>query len=110
MRNLLKPAFFAMLLVCGQARAVPVDLQCERNQRFSLGGDVGLDNMVEMKWKGMMYRMTRVGTTTGAHRFEDPASGLILISIPGKAMLLDGKRGQPVANECRARADVRAVR
>jgi hypothetical protein len=100
----------AILLVGSQARAMPVDLHCERNQQVTLGGDLGRDGAIEMKWKGMLYKMMRVGTSTGAHRFEDPVSGLILISIPGKAMLLDGKRGQPVANECRARIGGRPVR
>ena len=100
----------AILLVSGQARALPVDLFCERNQLVTLGGDVRLDSTLEMKWKGTLYKMLRVGTSTGAHRFEDPVSGLILISIPGKAMLLDGRRGEPVANECRARSGGRPVR
>jgi hypothetical protein len=110
MRNILKSSLGAMLLVYGSAQAIPVDLHCEKNQQVSLGGDVGLDNMVELKWKGMLYKMLRVGTSSGAHRFEDPVSGLILISIPGKAMLLDGRRGEPVANECRARSGGRPVR
>lgn len=110
MRNILKSTLCVMLLAGGQAQAIPVDLQCERNQQVSLGGDIGIDNMVELKWKGMLYKMLRVGTSTGAHRFEDPVSGLILISIPGKAMLLDGRRGEPVANECRARTGGRPVR
>ncbi len=110
MRNLIHLILCAIPLVCSQAQALTVDLQCERNQQVTLGGDVGLDNTVELKWKGMLYKMLRVGTSTGAHRFEDPVSGLILISIPGKAMLLDGRRGEPVANECRARSGGRPVR
>lgn len=110
MQNILKSTLCTLLLAYGHAQAMPLDLHCERNQLVSLGGDVDLDNMLEMKWKGMLYKMLRVGTSTGAHRFEDPASGLILISIPGKAMLLDGRRGEPVANECRARIGGGTVR
>lgn len=100
MRHLI-PTLGAILLLAGHAQAKPVDLLCERNQRVSVGGDVRLDSSIELTWRGKPYRMQRVGTSTGAHRFEDPASGLIWISIPAKAMLLDGKRGSPVANECK---------
>ena len=77
------------------------ELLCELGQRLSVIGDMRLDELIDLDWKGKMYRMKRVGTSTGAQRFEDRVSGLILISIPGKAMLLDGRRGEPVANECR---------
>lgn len=110
MRTTTLSTLCAMLLVCSQAQALPVDLHCERNLQVTLGGDIGRDSAIELKWKGMLYKMLRVGTSTGANRFEDPVSGLILISIPGKAMLLDGRRGEPVANECRARTGGRPVR
>jgi hypothetical protein len=110
MRTTTLSTLCAILLVYGQAQALPLDLHCERNQQVTLGGDVGLDNAIELTWKGMLYKMLRVGTSTGANRFEDPVSGLILISIPGKAMLLDGRRGEPVANECRSRSGSRPVR
>ncbi len=112
MRTTTLPIVCATLLMGSLAGAQtrPVDLHCERNQRVTVGGDIGRDPAVDLRWQGMLYRMLRVRTSTGAHRFEDPVSGLILISIPGKAMLLDGRRGEPVANDCRAKAGGRPAR
>lgn len=102
MRSLIPSMLCMVLLSAGQAWAKPVDLLCERHQRVSISGDVGLDSAIELTWRGKPYRMQRVGTSTGANRFEDPVSGLIWVSIPSKAMLLDGRRREPVVNECRA--------
>ena len=88
------------LLLNGQAAAVQTDMVCEYGQRMSIAGDHRKDSVIEMIWQGYMYRMQRVPTTTGAHRYEHPQSGLIWISIPAKAMLLDGTEGTPVASEC----------
>ena len=91
-----------------QARAV--DLNCELGRHVSVAGDVQLDNAIDVNWKGRQYRMQRVNTSTGAQRFEDQGSGLVWISIPSKAMLLDSVRGEPVANECRAGSADRLIR
>ena len=110
MRKLLPTTFLLASLSCADADAAPVELLCELGQRLSVLGDVIRDNVIELGWQGRMYRLQRVGTSTGANRFEDPVSGMIWISIPDKAMLLDGRRGEPVANECRARSGGRPVR
>ncbi len=102
MRHLITPVLCAILLSSGHAHARRTDLLCEKNQRISVGGNVHSDSVIELTWRGKPYRMKRVGTSTGAHRFEDPISGLIWISIPAKAMLLDSRLGAPVVNECKA--------
>ncbi len=109
MQKFLMALFLVASLQAGQAVASPVELLCELGQKLSIAGDVIADNIIELGWKGRMYRMQRVGTSTGAHRFEDPGSGLIWVSIPGKAMLLDGRKGQPVANECMSRSGGRSA-
>ena len=45
--------------------------------------------------------MTRVGTSTGASRFENTTFGLVWIGIPAKSMLLDSKANRQLANECK---------
>lgn len=92
----------ATALLAQQAHAKAVDMQCELGRQVSVAGDVQLDSAIDLNWKGKQYRMQRVNTSTGALRFEDQSSGLVWISIPSKAMLLDSKRGEPVANECKA--------
>ncbi len=85
------------------ARASGTELVCELGKRVSVHGNQQTDNAIDLRWQGRLYRLLRVMTSTGAHRFEDDVSGLVWISIPSKAMLLDAKRGEPVANECKAR-------
>jgi hypothetical protein len=110
MQKLLSSIFLLASLAASRAEAAPLELLCELGQRLSVVGDVIRDNAIELGWKGSLYRMQRVGTSTGAQRFEDPISGLIWISIPDKAMLLDGSKGEPVANGCRTRSGTRSVR
>lgn len=97
-----------MLTVSG--RAMALDLMCESGKRMAVFGDQNNDNFIELHWGGGAYQMQRVPTTTGAHRFEHSGSGLIWISIPAKAMLLDRKLGAPIANECRTGATQRPRR
>ncbi len=85
------------------ARASVVDLVCEFGKRVSVQGNPQTDNAIDLRWQGERYRLLRIRTSTGANRFEDYASGLVWISIPSKAMLLNSKLGEPVANECKAR-------
>ena len=87
-----------------------VELVCELGKRVSVQGNQQTDNAIDLRWQGQIYHLLRVATSTGANRFEDDISGLVWISIPSKAMLLDAKRGEPVANECKARGNHRPVR
>ena len=84
--------------------AMALDMTCEHGKRMAVFGDENRDNMIELHWGGDAYQMQRVPTTTGAQRFEHFGSGLIWISIPAKAMLLDRRLGAPVANDCRTGA------
>lgn len=59
------------------------------------------DNFLAVRWNKRLHRLKRVGTSTGANRFENRRYGLVWISIPSKAMLLDSKKGQQLANECK---------
>ena len=87
-------------LLSGLANAAQTELMCEYGLRMSIAGDHRRDNVIEMIWQGYVYKMKRVATSTGVNRFEHPQSGLIWISIPSKAMLLDGQEGAPVVSEC----------
>jgi len=54
-----------------------------------------------ISWLGTDHTLNAVGTSTGAMRYENSASGLVWLVILGKSMLLDSKKGQQLANECR---------
>jgi hypothetical protein len=91
-------------LLSGLASAAQTELMCEYGLRMSIAGDHHKDSVIEMIWKGYVYRMQRVSTSTGVNRFEHPQSGLIWISIPSKVMLLDGQQRTPIVSECRTQA------
>jgi hypothetical protein len=105
MRSSISGAVIAAVIVTitltASADAMALDMTCESGKRMAVFGDQNNDNVIELHWGGGAYQMQRVPTTTGAHRFEHSGSGLVWISIPAKAMLLDRKLGAPVANECR---------
>lgn len=59
------------------------------------------ESQLALRWKKRLHRLTRVGTTTGAQRFENALFGLVWIGIPAKGMLLDSKQNRQLANECK---------
>jgi hypothetical protein len=65
---------------------------------------------VAMRWNKKLHRLTRVGTTTGASRFENKKYGLVWIGIPAKGILLDSKKGQQLANECKTDKQMAALK
>jgi hypothetical protein len=82
-----------------------VQWTCKQDKILGLNGNVQDDESVTVHWAGKHYKLSRVPTTTGAHRFHDPQSGMDLVAVPFKAMLLNnrGKRRR-LADECRTPA------
>jgi hypothetical protein len=80
---------------------LPVAYDCELGNKLTIYNDANDDQQITLQWNKHLHRMTRVSTTTGAHRFENAANGLVWIGIPAKGMLLDSKKGKQLANECR---------
>jgi len=78
-----------------------VDFDCELGNKITIYQNAGDDNYIALRWKKRLHRLKRVGTSTGAHRFENKLYGLIWIGIPAKGMLLDSKQNRQLANECR---------
>jgi hypothetical protein len=78
-----------------------VDFDCELGNKITIYQNAGDDNHIALRWKKRLHRLKRVGTTTGANRFENKLYGLIWIGIPAKGMLLDSRQNRQLANECR---------
>ena len=74
---------------------------CEHGDKVTIFRKANDDKQIAIRWRNRLHSLVRVSTTTGADRFEGPKSGLIWVGIPTKAMLLDGHKGQPLANECK---------
>lgn len=76
---------------------------CEQGNRVEVSADPQRPDAIRLDWKGRSYPMMAVGTSTGALRYEDAASGNVWIQIPAKSMLLNARAGQQLANECKIR-------
>lgn len=78
-----------------------INYDCELGNKLTIYRNVADDKHIALRWKKQLLRLTRVETTTGAHRFENKKNGWVWIDIPAKGMLLDSKKGAQLANECR---------
>lgn len=74
---------------------------CELGNKITIYTNTTDDSHIALRWKQRLHRLARVGTTTGALRFENPHYGLIWIGIPSKGILLDSKLNRQLANECK---------
>jgi membrane-bound inhibitor of C-type lysozyme len=83
------------------ADTVTVDYACELGNKVTIYTMENDSSQMALRWKKRLHRMTRVGTSTGASRFENTSAGLVWIGIPAKSMLLDSKANRQLANECR---------
>jgi membrane-bound inhibitor of C-type lysozyme len=78
-----------------------VDYQCEMGNKVTIYENQTDSQHVALRWNKKLHRLKRVSTTTGASRFENKKYGLVWIGIPAKGILLDSKKGQQLANECK---------
>ena len=78
-----------------------VDYACELNNKLTIYKNEADDARIALRWKNRLHSLDRVGTTTGALRFENVRTGLIWIGIPSKGILLDSKMNRQLANECK---------
>lgn len=77
------------------------NFNCELGNKITSYYNASDDKHIAIRWKDKVHRMRRIGTSTGANRFENRKVGLVWIHIPSKAMLLDSRKGLQLANECR---------
>lgn len=78
------------------------DYACELNNKVTIYHNDNDPAHIALRWKKRVHRLDRVGTTTGAMRFENLRYGLVWIGIPAKGMLLDSKLNRQLANECKS--------
>lgn len=77
------------------------EFNCELGNKITVYANETDDQHIALRWKKRLHRLTRVGTTTGAQRFENTNFGLVWIGIPSKGMLLDSRLNRQLANECK---------
>jgi len=80
---------------------IVTEYACELGNKITIYTNENDTGHIALRWKKRLHRLSRVGTTTGAQRFENPHWGLIWIGIPAKGILLDSKLNRQLANECK---------
>lgn len=73
---------------------------CDHGRSIRIADVPGQTDVILLTWQGTQHRLERVHSNSGAERFEELATGLVWILIPGKAMLLSTNQGRALANEC----------
>lgn len=79
-----------------------VQYSCELGNTVTIHQNASDLHSIALRWKKRLHRLTRIGTTTGAHRFENKNFGLVWIGIPAKGLLLDSRLNRQLANECKS--------
>lgn len=77
------------------------DFNCELGNKITIYTNDSDALHIALRWEKHVHRLTEVGTTTGAKRYENIKFGLVWIGIPAKGMLLDSKQHRQLANECK---------
>ena len=88
--------------------SLSTDYNCELGNKLTVYQNADDDKHIALAWKKRIHRLQRIETTTGANRFENRKYGLLWIGIPAKSILLDTKKGQQLANECKSAAQTTA--
>ena len=82
---------------------------CELNNKVTIYTNENDDGHIALRWKQRVHRLDRVGTTTGAMRFENTNYRLVWIGIPSKGILLDSRLNRQLANECKNAEQAKTV-
>jgi len=78
------------------------EYNCELGNKLTIYRNEEDNKHIALRWKKQLLRLRRIDTTTGANRFENKKNGWVWIDIPAKGMLLDSKKGQQLANDCKS--------
>lgn len=81
-------------------RVLTGDIPCD-GQKVALQPVAGQPGYFRLGFKGRNYTVAPEATTTGAVRLEDKKNGLVWIQIANKSMLMNAKRGQRMADDCK---------
>lgn len=84
------------------AGSTDLDYNCALGDKVTIFSNPSDDKHIALRWNKRLLRLTRVDTSTGANRFENRRQGIVWIGIPAKGILLDSKKGQQLANECKS--------
>ena len=81
-------------------------MACELGAFVNVSADGVSPGRFMVEGKGFKYHMVPVATSTGAVRLEDTKAGAVWLQISNKAMLMNQKLGQRLADECQGAEQV----
>lgn len=73
---------------------------CESDQRLQVSPNSRSDGYLDLRFGKQLHTMKPVLSSTGVLRLEDIRGRLLLLQIATKSMLLDGRTGLRVVDEC----------
>jgi hypothetical protein len=89
------------------ARAVITgQIPCELGSSVSIVADPAKEGYFTLTHEKVRYRMHPVSSRTGAVRLEDPRQEAMWLQLGNKSMLMSQKKGERLADECKAAAQV----
>jgi hypothetical protein len=87
------------------ARAVITgQIPCELGSSVSIVADPAKEGYFTLTHEKVRYRMHPVSSRTGAVRLEDPRQEAMWLQLGNKSMLMSQKKGERLADECKAAA------
>ena len=88
------PAQMEFALASGRYR-------CAEGQKVDVFRDGADRNRMRVGWQGELVDLARNPSASGLPRYENLDSGLVWIDLPWKSVLLDDRRGKPLASDCK---------
>lgn len=74
---------------------------CDAGQIVDVFRDAEDRNRINVGWHGELVSLARNPSASGLPRYESPSSALVWIDLPWKSVLLDDRRGKPLASDCK---------
>jgi hypothetical protein len=89
------------------ARAVITgQIPCELGSSVNIVADPAKEGYFTLTHEKVRYRMHPVSSRTGAVRLEDPRQEAMWLQLGNKSMLMSQKKGERLADECKATAQL----
>ncbi|HYP84791.1 hypothetical protein [Variovorax sp.] len=82
------------------------NIPCELGASVTLEADATKEGFFTLTHDNVRYRMHPVSSRTGAIRLEDPRQEALWLQLGNKSMLMSQKKGERLADECKAAAQV----
>ncbi len=74
---------------------------CDAGQSVDVFRSTEDRNRINVGWHGELVALARNPSASGLPRYESASSELVWIDLPWKSVLLDDRKGKPLASDCK---------